>query len=134
MDINIIYDNLKILAIPNDSEFTVNDIENHYRMLSKMYHPDMKKVKNSDERFIKIKEARDFLVDNFDVIKLTIKESSTKVFMNDNRNDENIINEVSNYKSKSSLKKILIGIAGFLFIIMVVLPLISLIIMLLERQ
>ena len=137
MNINDIFEYLNVLAIPKDSDFTVNDIENHYRMLSKMYHPDMKKVKNSDQRFIQVKEARDFLVDNFEEIKSTLskvtQEEDVDYSQNSKSNNVDTNQFIQNYKSRITKKTIITVIISGLLLFFVILPLAALIIMLIER-
>lgn len=133
MDINLIFNYLSVLAIPTDSDFSINDIENHYRMLSKMYHPDMKKVHNSNERFILIKEARDFLVNNF----VEIKQIISKLSPNDGIDEENDSNEFDTTLAPNKViktRKTIYITIGVLVLLFVVLPFISLIIMLIERR
>lgn len=70
---------VELLSIPINSRFTVQDIESNYKMLSKIYHPDMNKVENSHHKFLKLNEARDFLVDNYaDVIETLSKHNNLK--------------------------------------------------------
>jgi len=96
MNLNQIKESLDILGIPSDVNFTKNDIISSYKHRSKFYHPDMNKVSDAHKKFIKLKDAYDFLINDFDWIKASIKNNPS--FFNESQNESNHSNQDDHHK------------------------------------
>lgn len=79
MDKLLVYSYMDLLAIPRDADFSIQDIESNFKMLSKIYHPDMKKVDNAEIKFIELKNAKDYLITHYAMIKELIGEHKSPV-------------------------------------------------------
>ena len=71
---------LIILGLDQEESITEKLIKDKYRELAKLYHPDTNRKTASSAQFIKITEAKDYLIDNLEYanIYLQQKESSKK--------------------------------------------------------
>ena len=71
---------LIILGLDQEESITEKLIKDKYRELAKLYHPDTNRKTASSAQFIKITEAKDYLIDNIEYanIYLQQKESSKK--------------------------------------------------------
>lgn len=98
---------LNLLELPLDRRITKEDVEKQYRILAHVYHPDVSsKHYNSGAKFIKLKEAHDFIIDNIDYINFLIEnnfstENSTEYqnrgFFNDCSSNTKPENKPQNY-------------------------------------
>lgn len=64
---------LNIIGLPYDSNFSIDDIQTLYRAKAKILHPDARKVDNAHEKFIELKNAKDYLEQNYENVLETIK-------------------------------------------------------------
>ena len=67
---------LQIFEIEDFSLITTGFINSKYRALSKKYHPDM--PTGSHEKFVLLNEAKDFFLNNIDVIKKVLETKNNK--------------------------------------------------------
>ena len=90
--INKIISYLNLLELPLDRRINKEDVEKQYRILALalIYHPDVSsKHNNSDDKFIKLQEAHDFIIDNIDYINFLIENN----FSTDNRTEHQNVNK-----------------------------------------
>ena len=86
--------NLKLLNIPLDVDFSLSDVQNSYRVLAQMYHPDANKLKNSHDKMVAINLAKEYNINNFDAIKALKLHLDKTVLYNDSRfSQQDIENE-----------------------------------------
>lgn len=50
---------LNVLKIPIDVDFTLNDVNQAYRYLANLYHPDKNKTTSANEKMTQINESYD---------------------------------------------------------------------------
>lgn len=76
---------LKMLNIPLDVDFSLQDIQMAYKLMSKLYHPDLNKATNSGAIMVMINLAYEFIQENFNEIKnLRLHLSSNSYGYNNN--------------------------------------------------
>ncbi|PKL01062.1 MAG: hypothetical protein CVV56_02075 [Tenericutes bacterium HGW-Tenericutes-1] len=95
MEIKMIKKYLDILGIPYDVDFTMDDIRSSYKTRSKFFHPDFGKVVDSEKKFIELKRAEEFLLDNYDEVKQYILRNKSS-FVNGFTSNESFSSS-SNY-------------------------------------
>lgn len=67
---------LNILELPNDNLITSDQVNEAYRKLSHIYHPDVANARYKDgKKFVELKDAHDYLIDNIDYVNNLIKNS-----------------------------------------------------------
>ena len=66
---------VQLLELNHDNDITVDDVEDSYRALSKIYHPDIANKRYSDgKKFMELKEARDYLIEYIDDVNVLAKK------------------------------------------------------------
>ena len=64
---------LTLLELPLDSEVSPNDINDQYKKLVKVYHPDVANNRYKDgKKFIELQHAKDYLLQNINEVNRTI--------------------------------------------------------------
>ena len=67
---------LNILELPNDKPITVDLVNEAYRKLSHIYHPDVANARYKDgKKFVELKDAHDYLIENIDYVNGLIRNS-----------------------------------------------------------
>ena len=65
---------LNILELATDKPISEEIVKEAYRKLAQIYHPDVANARYKDgKKFIQLKEARDFLIDNIDSVNSLIR-------------------------------------------------------------
>lgn len=95
MNYNIIKVYLDILAIPIDSDFTIDDIKNSHKTRAKIFHPDMNKVEGANDKFQTLQRAYSYLIDNYDFIKDYLKNDTVDQTIKNNGNIKKYILTIS---------------------------------------
>lgn len=121
----LIRKHLRVLRIPNDVDFTIEDVNSAYRHFAKMYHPDKNKSVNAQAKIIEINEAKEWIVKNFSEIK---KVDFGKV---DNRKNYKIteqgisnLNERRKYVVSPLASKIVVGLLVFTTIVTILISIV----------
>ncbi|MCR4898419.1 MAG: J domain-containing protein, partial [Acholeplasmatales bacterium] len=71
--ISEIIEYIVVLELDIKKPYTYDDVENNYKQLSKIYHPDtaIKRYKDG-KKFMLLNEARAYLIDNFEYVNKLI--------------------------------------------------------------
>ena len=83
---------LVLLELNINEAYTIDNILNNYKELAKLYHPDtsIKRYKDGN-KFIKLNEAKDYLINNIDYVNdLILNDFNYSKLDNDNINIENV--------------------------------------------
>ena len=61
---------IQLLELNDDEDITIEDVNNAYRQLSKIYHPDIANSRYGDgKKFVELQEAKDYLLENIEEVK-----------------------------------------------------------------
>lgn len=94
---------LTLLELPLDKTISITTINQNYRKLAKIYHPDLSNTRYTDgAKFIDLKEAQEYLTSNLTIVnKMISMEFKETIMEEDNKVEINLTNISKHYYNKA---------------------------------
>ena len=89
--ISEIIEYIVVLELDIKKPYSIEDVENNFKQLSKIYHPDISIDRYKDgKRFMLLNEARAYLIDNYEYVNKLIVDKFNYVDNNEDIDYENV--------------------------------------------